>query len=394
MAHTTYDAPDSVNLFRQRALAVGAIGLAATGAGAFFNPAGFFHSYLLAYMFVLAAALGSLALLMLQHMSGGAWGVVTRRIFEAGAGTVPWMALFFLPLLFGMKFLYQWANPAAVSGDALLQEKAPFLNAPFWIVRAILYFAVWTAMARLLVRWSAMHDASADPALVNRMHRLSAGGLVLYAVTMTLASVDWVMSLEPHWFSTMFGFLFLAGQGLIGLSLAIIVAARLSTRPPMNAVYNPGHFHDLGKLLFAFTMFWAYLSFSQYLIIWSANLPEEIPYYIHRMNRGWQWLGMALVFLHFALPFLILLSRQVKRRSTYLSWVAGWMIVMRFVDLFNTMGPEFYQDGLTIGWMDVTATIGLSGVWVSIFLFHLKSRSLLPQNDREFASALAAEGSH
>jgi hypothetical protein len=394
MAHASYIAPDSLDRLRQRALVVGAIGLLATGAEAFLNPAQFFHSYLLAFMFVLAAALGSLALLMLQHMSGGAWGVVTRRIFEAGAGTMPWMALFFLPLLFGIRTLYPWADPAVVSGDRLLQEKAAFLNVPFWAVRAILYFVIWTALARLLIRWSAEHDVSGAPALVDRMHRLSAAGLVLYAVTMTLASVDWVMSLEPHWFSTMFGFLFMSGQGLVGLSLAIIVAHRLSTEAPMDAVYNAGHFHDLGKLLFAFTMLWAYLSFSQFLIIWSANLPEEIPWYMHRLNRGWEWVGLALVVLHFAVPFLVLLSRKTKRSGLLLSYVAAWMIGMRLVDLFNIMGPEFYQDGFKVGWTDITATIGLACVWVSIFLSNLKARSLLPLNDREFASALSAEHAH
>ncbi len=393
LAHAAYDAPDSLDRIRQRALVVGAVGLLATAAGAFASPAQFFHSYLLAFMFVLAAALGSLALLMLQHMSGGAWGVVTRRIFEAGAGTLPWMALFFLPLLFGVRTLYSWADPAVVASDHVLQEKALFLNVPFFGIRAILYFVIWTALARLLIRWSAQHDLTGDPALVTRMHRLSAGGLVLYAVTMTLASIDWVMSLEPHWFSTMFGFLFMAGQGLMGLSIAIVVARRLSTEPPMNAVYNAGHFHDLGKLLFTFTMLWAYFSFSQFLIIWSANLPEEIPWYLRRVNHGWEAIGLGLVVLHFAVPFLVLLSRHTKRSGLLLSYVAWWMIAMRLVDLFNTMGPDFYQNGLKVGWMDLTGTVGLAGVWVSIFVSNLKTRSLLPLKDREFASALAAEHS-
>jgi hypothetical protein len=394
MPHAAYAAPASLDAIRRRALIVGAAALLATAAGAFINPAQFFHSYLLAFMFVLAASLGCLALLMLQHMSGGGWGVVTRRIFEAGAGTMPWMALFFLPILFGIRTLYPWTDPVVVARDHVLQEKAAFLNIPFWAFRAILYFVIWTAIARLLIRWSARHDATGEAALVDRMHRLSAGGLVVYAVTMTLASVDWVMSLEPHWFSTMFGFLFMAGQGLVGLSLAIIVARRLSTEPPMDAVYNAGHFHDLGKLLFAFTMLWAYLSFSQFLIIWSANLPEEIPYYLHRLNRGWEWVGIVLVLLHFAVPFLVLLSRSTKRSGQLLSYVAAWMIAMRFVDLFNTMGPEFYQNGFQVGWTDLTATIGLGGIWVSVFLANLKERPLLPQNDREFASALASEHSH
>ncbi len=392
MDQVSYTAPTSLDGLRQRALIVGAAGLLATAAGAFVNTGQFFHSYLLAYLFVLAAALGSLALLMLHHLSGGAWGIVTRRIFEAGAGTLPWMALFFVPVLFGMQTLYPWSRPSVVAGDHVLEAKAAYLNVPFFVIRAGIYFAIWIALARLLTRWSARQDRTGDPDAAARMRRLAAPGLVLYAVTMTFASFDWAMSLEPHWFSTMYGFLFLAGQGLTGLALAIIVARRLSLEAPMDKVYNAGHFHDFGKLLFAFTMLWAYLSFSQFLIIWAGNLPEEIPWFQHRLDHGWEAVGLALVMLHFAVPFLVLLSRRTKRNPYLLSRVAMWLILMRFVDLFFLIGPEAYPTGLTLGWMDVVAPIGLGSLWVSLFLANLKSRPLLPVRDPEFASALQARG--
>ena len=347
------------------------VGLAAAAAGAFINPGQFYHSYLLAFLFWLAAALGGLALTMLHHMSGGGWGVVLRRILEAAARTLPWMAVLFLPIAFGARELYPWTDAAKVATDHVLQEKAIYLNLPFFLARAALYFAIWIGLTWFLTRWSAEQDRTGNPAIAARMQRMSAGGLVMYAVTMTLASIDWGMSLEPHWFSTMYGFLFIIGQALMGLSLAIVMARRLSREQPMLAVYKAGHFHDFGKLLFAFTMLWAYLSFSQFLIIWSANLPEEIPWYMHRMNHGWEAIGIGLMVCHFAVPLLVLLSRQSKRSPAILAGMAIWLIAMRFLDLFYRIVPEAYPSGLDFSWMDVAAMVGLGGVWMTIFTSNL-----------------------
>ena len=253
----------------------------------------------------------------------------------------------------------------------MLQEKAIYLNLPFFLARAALYFAIWIGLTWFLTRWSAEQDRTGNPAIAVRMQRMSAGGLVMYAVTMTLASIDWGMSLEPHWFSTMYGFLFIIGQALMGLSLAIVMARRLSREQPMLAVYKAGHFHDFGKLLFAFTMLWAYLSFSQFLIIWSANLPEEIPWYMHRMNHGWEAIGIGLMVCHFAVPLLVLLSRQSKRSPAILAGMAIWLIAMRFLDLFYRIVPEAYPSGLDFSWMDVAAMVGLGGVWMTIFTSNL-----------------------
>jgi hypothetical protein len=391
MHDATYTPPASLDALRQRSLIVGVIGLVAAAAGALISPGQFFHAYLLAYLFWLAAALGGLALTMLQHLSGGGWGVVLRRTFEAAARTLPWMALLFVPLVFGLRDLYPWTDTAMVAEDPILREKALYLNTPFFLARAAACFAVWIGLALLLTRWSAGQDRTGDPALAVRMRNTSAVGMVLYFLTMTVAAIDWAMSLEPHWFSTMYGFLFVIGQGLMGLSIAIVVARRLSREAPMSGVFNAGHFHDFGKLLFAFTMVWAYLSFSQFLIIWSANLPEEIPWYQHRMSHGWEYIGLALVAFHFAVPFIVLLSRRSKRNAAILAGMALWLIAARFLDLFFMIGPEAYPNGLAFHWLDVAAPVGLGGVWVALFLSNLKSRPLLPLRDAGLENALHAQ---
>ena len=388
MHDATYTPPASLDALRQRSLIVGVIGLVAAAAGAFVNPGQFFHAYLLAYLFWLAAALGGLALLMLQHLSGGGWGVVLRRTFEAAARTLPWMALLFVPLVFGLRDLYPWTDAAMVAEDKILREKALYLNTPFFLARAAACFAVWIGLALLLTRWSAEQDRSGDPGAAVRMRNTSAVGMVLYFLTMTVAAIDWAMSLEPHWFSTMYGFLFVIGQALMGLSMAILVARKLSRETPMSGVFNAGHFHDFGKLLFAFTMVWAYLSFSQFLIIWSANLPEEIPWYQHRLSHGWEYIGLALVAFHFAVPFIVLLSRRSKRNAALLAGMAAWLIVARFLDLFFLIGPEAYPNGLGFHWLDLAAPVGLGGVWVALFLSNLKSRPLLPLRDPGLENAL------
>jgi hypothetical protein len=391
MHDATYSPPASLDALRQRSLIVGVVGLVAAAAGALINPGQFFHSYLLAYLLWLAAALGGLALTMLQHLSGGGWGVVLRRIFEAAARTLPWMALFFVPLAFGLRDLYPWTDTAMVAQDHILKEKALYLNVPFFLVRAAICFAVWIGLALRLTRWSAEQDRTGDAAIATRLRNTSAIGIVLYFITMTFAAIDWAMSLEPHWFSTMYGFLFIIGHAIMGLSIGIVMARRLSAEAPMSGVFNPGHFHDFGKLLFAFTMVWAYLAFSQFLIIWSANLPEEIPWYQHRFSHGWEVIGLALVAVHFAVPFIVLLSRRSKRNAALLAGVAIWLILARYLDLFFMIGPEAYPDGLGFHWLDLAAPIGLGGIWVALFASNLKSRPLLPLRDAGLEHALHAE---
>src|SRR6185503_1247821 len=299
--------------YQRQFLTAGAVGAVVSLIGYFLNPTQFFQSYLMAYMFVLGLSLGSLALGMVHQLSGGAWGVVIRRPIGAASRVLPVLTVLFLPIVFGMPDLYEWTHADVVAGDAILQHKQPYLNTPFFLVRAAIYFLVWNGLSYFLNAWSLEQDRTADPRLARRMQLLSAAGLVGYGLTITFASFDWLMSLEPHWFSTIYGVLILGGQGLSSLAFLIIVLVWLSRRPPLDRIVVPAHFHDLGNLMLAFVMLWAYFSFSQFLIIWSGNLPAEIAWYMHRLHTGWRFVGMSLIVFHFAVPFVLLLSRAVKR---------------------------------------------------------------------------------
>lgn len=362
-------------------LGAGVLGLAVAGAGALIDPAQFFRSYLIAYLFWSGIALGSLALISLNHVSGGRWGIVVRRICESATRTLPLLLLLFLPLLFGLSSLYEWARPEEVAHDALLQHKALYLNVPFFIVRLAIYFAVWIVLSRLLSRWSLEQDASGDPIYVRRFQLLGRGGLVLYALTMTFAAVDWVMSLEPHWYSTIYGILIIGGQVLSAFAFVIPVLMMVATRPPFSAVVTAERFHDLGKLLLAFVMLYAYFAFSQFLIIWAANLPEETPWYLKRLAGGWQWVAIALVLFHFALPFAILLSRNLKRDARRLAVIAFVVLCARLVDIYWLVTPVFSPGRLAVHWMDFAALFGVGGVWLSFFLWQLQGQPLLPLQD-------------
>src|SRR5204862_4150227 len=306
----------------RRLLAGGAIVFAVCAIGAFFNPTQFLQSYLMAYMLCLGVTLGCLALGMVHQLSGGAWGVLIRRPIGAATRVLPALTLLFLPIVFGMNRLYVWTDAALVARDAALQHKHLYLNTPFFLVRAAVYFAVWNRIAYCLNAWSLEQDRTADPRFARKMQLTSAGGLLAYGLTITFASFDWLMSLEPHWFSTMYGVLIIGGQGLSALAFLIAILVWLSRRPPLDRIVAPAHFHDLGNLMLAFVMLWAYFAFSQYLIIYSGNLPEEITWYTRRLFTGWRVIGIALVAFHFALPFLILLSRAVKRNPQLLVKVA------------------------------------------------------------------------
>ena len=388
MIETTYAAPPRVASLQRLATIVGVVGLALCVAGFLASREHFFKSYLLAYVFWVGIALGCLALSMVHHLSGGAWGVVTRRVFEAASRTLPFMAILFLPLAFGVGELYLWANPDEVAKDAILQHKAPYLNVPFFFIRAALYFAIWSGMAYLLSKWSLEQERDGERGQSLRMQRLSGGGLVLYAITILFMSVDWIMSLDPHWFSTMYGVLFMGGQGLSALAFTIAVVVLLSRTEPMSRVIAPAHLHDLGKLLLAFVMLWAYFSFSQFLIIWSANLPEEIPWYLRRMGGGWQWVGLALIVGHFALPFMLLLSSDLKKHGRTLIVIALLVIGMRIVDLFWQIGPLHGEDHFGVHWLDAVAPVALGGVWLALFLWQLGTRPLLPLGEPYLHEAL------
>ncbi len=392
MTDFTYPAPDDVAAKQRLALLAGIAGLLVCGVGFVVDRDQFFRSWLVAFMFWLGISLGSLALIMVHQLSGGAWGVV-RRIWEAASRTLPLLVVCFIPVVLGAGHLYHWSHPDEVAGDVVLQHKALYLNMPFFLARAAIYFASWIGLATLLTRWSLQQDETGDPRVTRKMQLLSGGGLVVYALTITFASIDWVMSIDSHWFSTIFGFLFMGGQGLTALAFTITVGLMLARRAPMDQVLRPTHFHDLGKLMLAFVMLWAYFAFSQFLIIWSGNLLEEIPYYTLRMNGGWGWVGLAIIVVHFALPFLLLLSRDLKRDAPRLAQVSLLLLVMRVVDLLYMVAPEF-NDHLRLHWLDVAAPVAIGGFWLWFFYQNLRSRPLLPLRDPYLIEALAEPSQH
>jgi hypothetical protein len=381
--------PAALSSVRGRALAVGVLGSAVAVALGAADPARFYPAYLLAYIYWFGIGLGSLALLMMQHLTGGAWGVMIRRVLEAAAGTLPLMAIMFVPIAFGLPYLYPWTDLQKVQADPVLLEKMAYLNVPFFVTRAGIYFAAWVGMAALLTQWSRRQDETGDARYADRMRKLSGAGLVIWGVSVTFASVDWLMSLEPHWFSTIFGILMMGGLGLGAMAFSIIALQWLSAREPLAGVVSRAHFHDLGNLLLTFVVLWAYFSFSQLLIIWSGNLPEEIPWYLHRIGGGWAAVAIVVAVFYFAVPFILLLSRRTKQRGRSLAVVAAGVLAARLADLFYLIAPEFSQQGFTVHALDLAAIVGIGGLWVALFAWQLGRRPVLPVNDPELEPALA-----
>lgn len=380
----TESAHPQINRIQQRSLIIGLVGLVICIIGAFISQEQFFQSYLLGYLFWVHIALGCFAGIMMHHLVGGRWGFVIRRFLESGAMTLPLMALLFIPIIFGMREIYLWAQPEQIAESELLQHKTGWLNIPFFLGRTALYFVIWIGGAYLLNRWSKQQDETAEAGLNNRLKALSAPGLVLYVLTATFAAFDWMMSLEPEWFSSIYGVLFISGQALITFAFAIVLVTILSNREPLSNWISPGIYNDLGNFLLGFVSFWAYISFSQYLIIWSANLPEEITWYLTRTQGGWQWLALGLIFFHFSLPFAILLSRRAKRKARLLTIVAVFIIFMRLVDLFWLTMPAFRTQGVSIHWLDLVTLITIGGLWIAFFSWHLQRKSLLALHDPRF----------
>src|SRR5205085_4457093 len=336
----------------------------------------FYRSYLWSYIFIIGLTLGPLAWLMLQYVTGGAWGLVIRRSCEAASRTIPLTALMFLPIVIGINNLYPWPHANLVAADELLRHKQPYLNVPFFLVRAAIYFGGWWFLSWWLNRWSEVEDREGHDAVHGKLAGISGPGLLFWGFTVTFMAIDWVLSVDPKFVTTMFGLLFIAGQGLTSMAFLITLMVLLSFRPPMSEVLTARHLHDLGKFLLALVMVWAYFSFSQFLIIWAGNLPEEIPWYLTRLNHGWQFVALLLVCGHFALPFALLLSRDLKRNFKLLASIAVFILLMRLVDLYWLIVPSF--PNAAFSWMDITVPIGLCGLWLAFFLRQLEKRPLMP----------------
>lgn len=421
----TFDAPADLGRYRMRALLVGVVFLVIGAVLAFLmgQTAGFgglvhvLRSYLVGFFFVTGISVGSLAWLCLGHMTGGAWAITSRRLFEAATRCIPLCAVLFIPVIVSLFVhdhghttagghavsVYEWSDPSIVAGDEALQHKKAYLNIPFFIIRAVVYFAIWFGMAFILNRWSAAQDKTADPRTRRKMQDISGPGILLFGLTVTFAAIDWGMSLEPHWFSTIYGLIIMAGWGLSALAFMIMVATWLAQREPMAHAYQPLHFHDWGKLLLALVMLYAYFAFSQFLITWAGNLPEEIPFYLRRLRGGWQFVGLAIILFHFALPFVLLLSRGRKRAPRSLRRIALLMIFMRVVDLVFFFAPSVHQGGepewhtgdLARSFLPMLAmAVGLGGIWLWFYFGQLASRPLLPLGERDLEQAIAPAAEH
>jgi len=399
-----FAAPSDLGRLQSLVFGVGLLGLIGWVIGLFLSGHAremFFHTYLVAYVFWVGIALGCLGWLMIQYLGGATWGIVIRRILESGAHTLILMAVLFIPIIVGIKDIYQWASIDQIANEelrTLVAKKTAWLNPGFFTVRAVIYFAILLILTIVLRRFSHKLDETGDPRNIGHAQNWSGPGFLIYGLVCTFASIDWVMSLDPEWFSSLFGLLMIAGQGVASMALIISVCVVLAKREPMNHILKPKHFHDFGKLLMALVCVWAYFSFSQLLIIWSGNLPEEIPWYIERFKGPWRYIGLALIGLHFLLPFFLLLSRDLKKNSRRLVSVAWLIIVMRFVDLFWVIVPSMENDHhqavkLSSYPVYILATVGFGGVWLGWFFWQLRQRDLVPHRDPQFEEAISG-GSH
>jgi len=386
-----FAAPASIIALRTRALAVGVIAAIVAAVGAFVSPDQFFRGYLMGYMWTLGLALGCMILLMTGHMTGGQWWLLTRRIFEAGTRTLPLMAILFVPIAIGMftGHLYSWTHAEMVHGDKVLIAKAPYLNETWWLIRAVIWLGIWNLLSYLLNKWSAQQDVDTNPNIWRRLKVVSGIGLVVYAFTITFASVDWVMSLDAHWFSTIYGMLYMIGHLMSGLAFSIIMLTLLARERLFREIVTPSRLHDLGKLLLAFVMVWAYFSFSQFLIIWMANLPDEISWFLDRIKGGWGIVALFLIFAQFALPFTLLLSRDLKRDTSRLVPVALLLIFMRLVDMYWLIVPNPLpavkhvagEGHFLLHWTHIVAPVALLGIWFAAYLWYLAQRPLLVRQE-------------
>ena len=380
---------EDVGRWQRMAWVVGAVGMLGSAAAYVTAKDVFFQSYLMAFWYWFCLAAGSLGFLLIHHLVAGRWGFVIQRPLEAAARTMPYMAVLFIPVILGMHSLYEWTHDEA-KHDVVLQRKALYLNVPGFIGRAALFFVIWSALAYTLSAWSRRQEKGDAAALDHRIRTLAGPGLVAFVLTMTFASIDWGMSLTPHWFSTMYGPLFFVGSGLSTLAFMAILAHRVEHRKPFIHVITHQQFHDIGNLMFAFTIFWSYQCIGEYIIIWSGNMIEETEWFLRRSGHGWKIISYSLAVGQFFIPFLLLLNKPLKRHGKRLMPIALWVLAFRYIGIFWLVAPTF-REHLQFHWADAATMAGVGGVWLALFLGQLKSTTFLPGGDPRF---LAAQGEH
>jgi hypothetical protein len=355
------------------------------------NPKQFFFSWLVSFLFFLSLALGALFFVLIQYASQGGWGIVLRRIGETIFAMLPVMAALFIPLLLGLRDLYSWTVPGAAEHDALLRWKAPYLNVPFFLIRAALYFGIWSFIALLYYRGSRGQDVTGDPKVSARLRRLAGPAIIVLALTQTFASIDWIMSLTPHWYSTMFGVYFFAGSFVGFIALLSVVSAAMRGAGLLDTVISAEHLQDIGKFLFAFTAFWAYIAFSQFFLMWYANLPEETIWFKPRIEGSWLPVSLLLMAGHFVAPFFYLMGRRVKRNGATLAVGGAWVLAMHFLDLYWQVMPTLHPEGLRPSALDVAALVAIGGCFVAAASWLMRRQALVPMRDPRLAESLAFE---
>jgi hypothetical protein len=390
--------PPVVKTIAQRSLIVGVVFSVIAVILAVKNPDEFYRAYLLGFMAWLGVALGSMAILMIRHLTGGGWGVVIRRILGAAMRTVPMLAVLFIPIILGVHRLYIWAQPLENITDKHLREHLAditktYLTTNGFILRAVFYFAIWNLLSFLLSHWSKQTDRAGARDNTDRFKTVSGPGLILYGFTISFAAIDWVMSLDPSWVSTIFPLVVLIGEVLSAMCFDVVVERILFNYKPMSEMLTPDFVHDHGKWMLAFTMVWAYFNYSQWLIIWAGNLPAEITYYMRRLNGGWGYIGLFIVIFHFAVPFAILLSRPFKRNIRKLVWLATWLLLMRYLDLFWIIEPNFSKT-LNFTLADVVVPVAIGGFWLAYFFHNLGALPLLPVYDPSAVEVLEPAHHH
>jgi len=385
--HLDLTAPEVVRKISQRSLAIGGIFAVIAVALAFLRPDEFYRAYLLGFMCWLGVALGSMAILMIRHLTGGGWGTVIRRILGAAMRTLPLLFALFIPVVLGIRHLYIWAQPLGNIEDKHLRDHLEqitqtYLTRNGFVIRAAFYFVIWNVLSFLLSKWSKETDRPGAPDNSGRFKAVAGPGLILYGFTISFAAIDWVMSLDPSWISTIFGLIILISEVLSAMAFAVVVERILFDYKPMSEMLTPDFVHDHGKWLLAFTMVWAYFNFSQWLIIWAGNLPAEITFYLRRTSGGWGSIGMFLAIFGFVIPFAMLLSRPFKRNIRKLVWLAVWMLLIRYLDLFWIIEPNFSKT-LTVTIADIVVPIAIGGIWLWYFFRNLGALPLLPAYDQD-----------